>query len=58
MGPCRERYDEPENEGALNQQQKTVLQRNRLKDQLALQFIHAALDDAIFEKVAFTTKDK
>lgn len=51
-------YDEPENEGALNQAQRNNLQRLRKLDQHALSIIHAALDDAMFEKVASATKAK
>ncbi|GLU04365.1 hypothetical protein SLE2022_215160 [Rubroshorea leprosula] len=51
-------YDEPENEGVLNQNQKNALQKLRKQDQHALSIIHMGLDEALFEKVATATKAK
>jgi len=51
-------YDEPENEGALNQAQKNNLLKARKQDQQALSIIHMGLDEAMFEKVASATKEK
>lgn len=51
-------YDEPKNEGNLNEAQKDALQKNRKRDQHALSIIHATLDDEIFEKVSHATKAK
>ena len=51
-------YDEPENEGALNQNQKNALAKARKQDQQALSIIHMGLDEAMFEKVATAGKAK
>ncbi|XP_074328114.1 uncharacterized protein LOC141666026 [Apium graveolens] len=51
-------YDEPENEGALNQAQKKNLLKARKQDQHALSFIHMGLDKDMFEKVASATRAK
>ncbi|GKV01270.1 hypothetical protein SLEP1_g13835 [Rubroshorea leprosula] len=51
-------YDEPENEGVLNQNQKNALQKLQKQDQHALSIIHMGLDEALFEKVATATKAK
>ncbi|XP_022852219.1 uncharacterized protein LOC111373865 [Olea europaea var. sylvestris] len=51
-------YDELENEGALSQAQRNALQRYRKLDQHALSIIHMGLDEAMFEKVASSTKAK
>ncbi|GKV04744.1 hypothetical protein SLEP1_g16857 [Rubroshorea leprosula] len=51
-------YDEPENEGVLNQNQKNALQKLRKQDQHTLSIIHMGMDEALFEKVATTTKAK
>ncbi|XP_022897430.1 uncharacterized protein LOC111411096 [Olea europaea var. sylvestris] len=51
-------YDEPENEGALSQAQRNALQRYCKLDQHALSIIHMGIDEAMFEKVASSTKAK
>ncbi|XP_022880399.1 uncharacterized protein LOC111397626 [Olea europaea var. sylvestris] len=51
-------YDEPENEGALSQAQRNTLQRYSKLDQHALSIIHMGLYEAMFKKVASSTKAK
>ncbi|GKV53076.1 hypothetical protein SLEP1_g59622 [Rubroshorea leprosula] len=51
-------YDEPENEGVLNQNQKNALQKLQKQDQHALSIILMGLDEALFEKAATATKAK
>ncbi|XP_022855208.1 uncharacterized protein LOC111376481 [Olea europaea var. sylvestris] len=51
-------YDEPENERAFSQAQKNALQRHRKFDQHAFSIIHMGIDEAMFEKIASSTKAK
>ncbi|XP_074323072.1 uncharacterized protein LOC141660015 [Apium graveolens] len=51
-------YDEPENEGALNQAQKNKLLQARKQDQQALSIMHMGLDEAIFEKISSAARAK
>ncbi|XP_074381011.1 uncharacterized protein LOC141721796 [Apium graveolens] len=51
-------YDEPENEGTLNQNQKNALGKARKQDQQTLSIIYMGLDEAMFEKVATAPKAK
>ena len=48
-------YVSPHNEVVLSQDEESTLTRAKQKDQLALTFIHAALDEGILIKVAKAT---
>ncbi|XP_051117318.1 protein DETOXIFICATION 3-like [Andrographis paniculata] len=51
-------YTVPENEGALNQNERNELEKLRKKDQCAHTIIHQGLDDDIFKKIANETTSK
>ena len=51
-------YMEPGDESMLSQNQRNVLQASKKKDQMTLSFIHQALDEQTFEKIASATTSK
>lgn len=51
-------FNEPENEDALTQDQKTVLEDSRKRDKKALYLIYQALDDNGFENISNATSAK
>ncbi|XP_070043066.1 uncharacterized protein [Nicotiana tomentosiformis] len=51
-------YAKPDNEKALPQNEKDVLEKTRKKDQQVLALIHQCLNDAMFEKVADANTSK
>ena len=51
-------YIKPGNESTLSQNQRNVLQASKKKDQMTLSFIHQALDEQTFEKIASATTSK
>ena len=58
VGDVEKGYVEPEVESTLSQNQRNVLQASKQKDQIALSFIHQALDEQMFEMIASANNSK